>query len=476
MSEPGIGSSSLRTRQRPWTLSFRAREWVDRSWIVIPAVYVVAALVLGKVVPTLDDDGGGPLGLELAPDSARDILGAVASGMIAFTGLVVSVALVVVQFGASQYTPRLVLRFRRDPAVKHALGIFIAPALFALVSLGDVGDDPGATANFTVGVAVLLLVCAVFAFFLLTARLLDLLRPRRLYSQLTAGCERAIAQVYPRPFAEAGAAGGAEGAPRPADTEPPAPITATIAYDGRDGVLCALDLPRLHELATAAGATLEVPWRVGEYVWRDSALVHVRGEANGGAGTLTPRDLQRATIVAEERTLTQDPAFAIRAIVDIAIRALSPAVNDPTTGVQGLDALESLLHRLARRQLGSGRVHDDDGRVRVIYHAPDWDDLVELSLTEIRHYGAGAGSHQIARRLRALLLALLDDVPAARRPALERQLELLDGAVAHGFPDPGERALASVADHAGLGAAHRPGGAAAARAAGASGAGGSVTP
>lgn len=424
-----------------WGTRFRAREWLDRSWIVIPSVYVVAALVLGKLVPALESGDVGPLGLSLDRDSARAILEAVAGGMIAFTGFVVSIAVVVVQFGASQYTPRLVLRFRRDKVVKHALGIFVAPALYALVALVDIGD--GDVPNLTVAVAVAMLLGAVFAFFALTARLLDLLRPRRLYSQLRVGCEQAIEQVYPRLLADE---------PTAADAGLPGATGEgeTIRFEGRSGVLSALDRDRLLALATAAGAAVEVALPVGGFVDDGAPLFHVRG----ATGDLPRRDLQRAAIVAEERTLTQDPAFAIRAIVDIAIRALSPAVNDPTTAVQGLDVLEPILHRLAGRDLGSGTIRDDGGAVRVVYPAPDWPDLVDLALTEIRAYGAP--SHQVMRRMRALLEELHAELSPTRRPAIDAQLALLDAAVARAHPDPAERALAATADHMGLGG-HVPG-------------------
>jgi uncharacterized membrane protein len=418
-----------------WGSRFRAREWLDRSWIVVPAIYIVTALVLGKLIPSLESGDVGPFGLSLDRDSARSILEAVAGGMIAFTGLVVSVAVVVVQFSASQYTPRLVLRFRRDTVVKNSLGIFIAPAIYALVSLLDVGD--GDVPNLTVVVAVLLLIGAVFAFFTLVARLLDLLRPRRLYGQLLAGCERAIDQVYAQPFDD----------DAPAGADAPLPPPGEVAhYRGKSGVLSALDRASLLGVATAAGTTIEVALPIGSYVHHGDTLFRLRGD---GGATLPHKQLERAAIVAEERTLTQDPAFAIRAIVDIAIRALSPAVNDPTTAVQGLDVLEAILHRLARRDLGAGLIRDDGGAPRVLYPAPDWPDLLDLALTEIRSYGAP--SHQVTRRMRALLDELLDTVPPARRPALESQIALLASAIDRAHPDPAERALAATADHMGLG-------------------------
>lgn len=423
-------------RPLAWGARFRAREWIDRSWIVIPSLYVVAALVLGKLIPRIEEHRElDPFNLGLAPESAREILNAVASGMIAFTGLVVSVAVVVVQFGASQYTPRLVLRFRRDLVVKHALGIFVAPAIYALVSLGAVGRDGAGTPNLTVGIAIVLLIAAVIGFFVLTARLLDLLRPRRLYAQLMAGCERAIDQVYPHAFS------GAE----PDRREQLPPVTEVVTYEGPSGVLSALDRPRLLALATAADTTVEVAWTIGGFVWKGGPLFTIRGPA----GRLRQGSLQQTAIITEERTLTQDPAFALRAIVDIAIRALSPAVNDPTTAVQALDTLESLLHRLARRDLGAGHLHDQAGALRVVYWAAGWEELLDLALTEIRDYGVS--SHQIARRLRALLIGLLERAPAERHAAVRTQLARLDAGIEHSYPDLAERALASVPDHMGLG-------------------------
>src|SRR5262245_18669940 len=152
--------------------------------------------------------------------------------MIAFTGLVVSVALVVVQFGASQYTPRLVYRFRRDPIVKHSLGLFIAPTIFALASLRTVGED-GATVvpSLTIAVNGLLVVAALIAFLVLVSRMLDLLRPRRIVAQIVDTASDAIHEAYPFPLGES---------PRlPVGTPPP--IAAVIHNEGHAGVLSALD-------------------------------------------------------------------------------------------------------------------------------------------------------------------------------------------------------------------------------------------
>ena len=145
---------------------------------------MAAALALAEILPRTEGSRD-VLSLNFENDTARTFYSAVAGGMIAFTGLVVSIAVVVVQFGASQYTPRLVSRFRRDPIVKHALGAFIAPAIFSLISLGSIGRN-GATVvpSVAITVALALLLGAVLAFYGLVGRLLDLLRPRRIVGQI----------------------------------------------------------------------------------------------------------------------------------------------------------------------------------------------------------------------------------------------------------------------------------------------------
>ena len=150
----------------------------------------------------------------------------------------------------------------------------------------------------------------------------------------------------------------------------------------------------------------------------------------------------------DERTLRDDPAFVFRMMVDVAIKALSPAVNDPTTAVQALDRIEDLLRYAAAKHLSVGVVTDSTGVVRLVYPTPTWDDLVELALDEIRAFGAG--QYQVARRLRALLDALITDLPQHRRPALKTQSALLADAVEHSYRQT-QRAPALVPDRQGIG-------------------------
>ena len=408
--------------------------------MVVPSLYILGAIVLAELVPTIEGTHD-IFSLRIDADTARTILSSVAGGMIAFTGLVVSIAVVVVQFGASSYTPRLVARLRRDPVLKHALGIFIAPAIYALRTLRFIGPGHSTVVpGVTVTLALLLLIVAVIVFFVLVSRLLDLFRPRRVIAQVVEEGIAAIYALYPFALGQTPSLSGA----------PEAPIRRVIQHDGGPAVLAALDHARLVRAAVSADVVVEVAIGVGEYLSAGADLLLVRGQP----ARIDVRELKRSTILGDERTIAQDPAFAIRVIVDTALRALSPGINDPTTAVQALDGLESLLLALASRDLQRGRLADTDGRLRLIHPTPEWSELLSLAVDEIRHFGAD--SPQIARRLRALLLNLRSSTPRVCHAALDDQLARLDTAVHAAYPDPVERAHAKIPDRLGLGAAHAP--------------------
>jgi uncharacterized membrane protein len=147
--------------------------------------------------------------------------------------------------------------------------------------------------------------------------------------------------------------------------------------------------------------------------------------------------------------MEQDPEFAFRIIVDIATKALSPAINDPTTAVLALDQIHYLLREVGMRRLDTGVVYDGNGNVRLVYRTPDWEDFVQLAVTEIRQFGAA--SVQINRRMRAMLENIMQSLPARRIPALQQELRHLDLSIGRTFTDPADRARAEVPDSRGLG-------------------------
>jgi uncharacterized membrane protein len=183
---------------------------------------------------------------------------------------------------------------------------------------------------------------------------------------------------------------------------------------------------------------------VGDTLVEGSEMLRVYGDRAIDDGAL------RATfIVGSERTFEQDPKYTIRLVVDIAIKALSPAVNDPTTAVQALDQLEDLLRRLGGRRLEIGALHGGDGALRVLVPHPAWDDFLSLSFDEIRYYGAD--SVQVMRRMKALAADLIAALPAERHASLRRHQQRLDATIAKSFEDAVEKLEASVEDRQGLG-------------------------
>jgi uncharacterized membrane protein len=167
------------------------------------------------------------------------------------------------------------------------------------------------------------------------------------------------------------------------------------------------------------------------------------------AGAVDDAALRRSIALGSERILDEDPAFGFRIIVDIAIKALSPAINDPTTGVLAVDQIQHLLHLLGGRQLDSGVARDSSGEVRLLYRTPSWEDFVTLAVTETRL--CGAGSPQVTRRLQAMLEQLVQVLPAERSTALRAEMALLKRTIERTFPDPEDRILAETGDLQGFG-------------------------
>ena len=220
-----------------------------------------------------------------------------------------------------------------------------------------------------------------------------------------------------------------------------------VAHSGTPAVIAAVDRAALVRLAEQTGGFVEVVPVVGEYLAPGRVVLRV----NGGRASPDPALARRVFVLARQRTVDQDPAFALRMLVDIAIRALSPAVNDPTTAVQSLDRIEALLVELAGRDPGPSIVVDSNGVARAIVPAPRWTAYVELGLMEIRRYGST--SPQVVRRLNALYDRMCEVVDEGERPRVELERRLLKDAVTKGFPDAQEREVVERADRLGLGGA-----------------------
>ena len=421
----------------------RAARRLSNSLWFVPALYVVGALALSVILVHWDESDPINLIRSINSSSATAALSALGSGMLAFTGFVTSIILMVVQFGTSEFSPRFVAYISRDRTLKFALSTFSATFLFALVSTAQVGRGTAAfVPTRTLIGALVLLLLSIAMFLLLIDHTSTGLRVAYVVQAIDGDARKVFDAVYPSSASDAAAAGKTA-----LSLDQLTPVQ-TIRQGVVGSVVVALDRTGIANFAEQHDAVIELVPAVGDHVPAGGALLHVYGSCQ-----LPERRLRRSVVLGDERTLDDDPAFAFRMLVDVAIKALSPAVNDPTTAVQSLDRIEGLLHYAAAKHLSTGIVTDRHGAVRLVYPAPTWEDLVELALDEIRAFGAG--QYQVVRRLRALLDALIADVPERRQPALLQQRSLLDDAVAAAFP-PNQRADALVADRQGIGMSRRP--------------------
>lgn len=423
-----------------WRTRWRIYEYVRNSIWIVPALFVAVSIALGIVVPDIDENTSTTIGISFGADAARGVLGALAGGMITFTGFVFSILLLAVQFGSSQFSPRMLRRFLRDPTTKIALGVFMATFIYSLLVLRVVGT--AANEEFVpdnaIALALLLLLLSMLMFLRLISRTTQGLRVAAVLGDLGRDARRTVDRVYPEPFGAdpAEEAAGGNGA-----------VSRTVSHRGKPGVLQSIDRKGLVARAAAADAEVELLPRVGDLIAPGAPLFRVHGDAGGELGETW---LQDAVAVGDERTMRQDPAFAFRLLADISAKALSPGVNDPTTSTQALDQIELLLLLLGDRRLTPGLARDEGGTARLRYPTPTWEDFLDIAIDETRQFGAT--SVQVTRRLRALLEGLGEAVPAPRRAAVEAKLALLDAGADRAFADPGDRASAAASDRQGLGA------------------------
>jgi uncharacterized membrane protein len=248
-----------------------------------------------------------------------------------------------------------------------------------------------------------------------------------------------IHDVYPNSFAA-----------RRAESSGPdlhtTPAQKTIVHHGRPGAVRAFDAIGLVEIASRADCMIVLVRGVGDFLAPGEDVFRLYG---AGTSAVNIAGLRGCVALGSGRALEKDPAFGFRILVDIAIKALSPAINDPTTGVQAIDQIHHLLHLLGQRQLDPGVVRDSSGAIRLVYRTPDWEDFLALAVTEIRL--CGAGSPQVTRRLRMMYEQLVQVVPAERSGSLRKEMALLQRTIERGLADPEDRITAGVGDLQGFG-------------------------
>jgi uncharacterized membrane protein len=396
---------------------------------VVPAAFAIGAVVLSLGTVAVDERAGQEGFAWAFPgdtDTARDILSTIAAGMITFTGIVFTITIVALQLGSQQFSPRVLRTFLHDREAKAALGAFIATTVYALMVLRYLGAEGTDVPRLSISVAILFVMISVVLFVHYLDHMANAIRISSIIARVGDETRAAIERMH--------------GAEEVVVGSLPAGPASRLVRARVPGVLTEIHAERLAGVAAQSGCTLVLRHALGDFVPDGAPLIDVYGSCRtDDSGIVRFVDLER------ERTMEQDAAFGIRQLVDIAEKAISPAVNDPTSCVQAIDRIHDCLRRLATRQLPSLR----QVAPGVIAPGMTWEDYVTLAVDEIRIYGEG--SLQVVRRLRAMLEDLMTCVDEERRGIIRREIEALDDGLHRGFADAMDRANAQEPDRQGIG-------------------------
>jgi uncharacterized membrane protein len=414
-----------------WLQRYRRRTFLSSSLWIVPVLGIAVALVVAPVLRRLDAAVHWTI-FGFGVEGARAVLAGLIASIFTFVVFVFSILLVAVQLASANLSPRVIAGILSHRPVRVSLGLMVFTFLYGLAVLGRIEDT---VPQLPVAVVIASSLGSIVAFLYLIDHLGRGLRPVSVLSKVGRDGARVIASIYPQLLAEA-----REEAASPA-LAGQSPQQIVPCRSG--GVVLAFDVTGLVAAARSADAVVELVPQVGDFVTKGDPLFRTYG------GSVDETFLRQHIALGAERTIEQDPAFSFRIIVDIASKALSPAINDPTTAVLALDQLHHLLRNVGMRRLDTGLVRDRDQNLRLVYRTPDWEDFVYLAATEIRQFGAT--SIQVARRLRAMLEDLVAALPQERRSPLREELRLLQRSLERAFTDPEDRARAERADSQGLG-------------------------
>lgn len=416
-----------------WLQRYHLRRFIRQSLWLMPALALVLVLAMAPPLRWLDKATGWTW-FNFTPEGARTVLGALTSSMLTLVVFVVSSLLIVVQLASAQLTPRIIAAVLAQRSLQWVLSIFTFVYAYTIAASGRIEET---VPQLPVALAILGSLACIAIFFWFGQWLGSSLRPIAVLQRAADEGRAVVESVYPAPF---------DLAETQSSWSPAAAADVVIVeHIGRSGVVLAYSQSDLLALAERAEVVIELVPQVGDYLARGDPLFRVRT----GGRSVAASALRACVAIGPERTMEQDPRFAFRIMVDIASKALSPAINDPTTAVLALDQIHHLLMYVGKRRLDAGEARDAQGRLRLCYGTPSWIDFVSLAVTEIRQFGAT--SMQVARRLQALLEHLLQVLPEARQAALRQELSLLQRSIQRTFPDDEDRAHARVGDFQGLG-------------------------
>jgi uncharacterized membrane protein len=351
------------------------------------------------------------------PQVAQVILGGIAASMMTVVAIVFAILLMTLTLASMQFSPRIIVSFVRDRVTQRTLGIFLGTFSYCVAALPAARSvpQPFAPVLTVLGAMLLALACVAWLLFFIH-HISQAISVNHIVEKIASETEAIIDETMPEPRRR----GRMPEAAVPEPTEGEAPVSSDVS-----GYVRFIDISRLVFLARSYGVSIRIVRRVGHFVPADVPLLRVsKGDR------LSPTrsaELRGAFDLGPTRTLQQDIEFGILQIVDIALRAISPAVNDPSTAISCVDQLSRILIRFASREEPASRLYDPPGMVRVSMLWPGFDRLVDAAFDQIRLYSRADLAVSL-RMLRALgdIASTIPD-PAVQKGLAERGRRIVAG-------------------------------------------------
>ncbi|WP_083218998.1 DUF2254 domain-containing protein [Bradyrhizobium icense] len=333
------------------------------------------------------------------PEGARAVLAAIASSMITVAGLTFSITMLTLQLASSQFGHRILRNFMRDRGNQVVLGTFVATFVYCLLILRTVKGTPDSSfvPHLSVAMGVLLAIASLAVLIFFIHHIASTIRIETLLAQLTEEARCTIERLYPEQLNSGTTA--QEGRIQREEALHQVAREYCEVRSKLSGYIQMIDDDAIMEQATACDLLLRIEAGPGSFVQKDEVILSVWSAVRGD--DVIGAKLQDSIVIGQERTPSQDLDFAVHRIVEIAQRALSPAVNDPTTAIYCLDRVEELLTALAGRKIPGALRYDDEGKLRVVTEVLKLDQFVRKMMAGIARH-AIADPDVISRALHVL--------------------------------------------------------------------------
>jgi uncharacterized membrane protein len=437
------------TRRLP---SWRREELLTTLWLV-PAALVCGAVLLFVLTYELDlaashHDFGLPSWIHtLGPSDAREVLSVVAAAVITVVGVVFSITILALTLASQQFGPRMMRNFVRDIGNQVTLGVWVATFVYAVLTLGSISANGSRTfvPDISITVTEVLLMADVVVLIYFIHHIAKSIQLPEVVASIAADLFQAIDAEFP-PDAEIAPSSAPEASDRhlPADpaARPLPELLDSLASEGatvpagQSGYLQFVGYQQLVDIAERAGAVIRLTHRPGHFIIAGRPLAQVWPPK---AAAQVEVALGRSHLTGPHRTLIQDPVFAIDQLVEIGIRALSPAVNDTFTALTCIDWLSAGLCRISTRTLAEGVYRDRFGRIRLIESDPSYPRMVNRAVDKIRQ--ASRGTPAVVIRLMNSLAHVVEYTTSPeQRAVLRRQAEMVLRAAEEDIAEPNDLA------------------------------------